>query len=381
MLTFHSYRGSCDDPCIVLVKVKRGVLMLCLLVMCISVVHADDAPLRLAVAGVTHGHLGEVVRRIRRGDFEIVGVAEPRSEYRTKNDLTGRLAPNLFYADLGQMLDETRPEVVVAYGSIYDHLAVVEACAPRGIHVMVEKPLAVNNRDARRIARLAEKYGIKVLTNYETTWYSTNQHARCLIDEGKIGTPLRINIYDGHQGPKEIGCSPMFLEWLTDPVLNGGGAVVDFGCYGANLATWLLNGQEPLSVYAVLAQRKPDVYPRVDDDATIVVEYPGCTVQIMASWCWPTNRKDMYVYGIKGSVFQLTPTRMETRINGHDSGVFDAPELEAPYNDSFRFLRAVLRGEITLPPYDLSSLENNLMVVRILDAARRSARTGKPVKF
>ncbi|MBR4338292.1 MAG: Gfo/Idh/MocA family oxidoreductase [Bacteroidaceae bacterium] len=365
----------------VLVKVKRGVLMLCLLVMCISVVHADDAPLRLAVAGVTHGHLGEVVRRIRRGDFEIVGVAEPRSEYRTKNDLTGRLAPNLFYADLGQMLDETHPEVVVAYGSIYDHLAVVEACAPRGIHVMVEKPLAVNNRDARRIARLAEKYGIKVLTNYETTWYSTNQHARRLIEEGKIGTPLRINIYDGHQGPKEIGCSPMFLEWLTDPVLNGGGAVVDFGCYGANLATWLLNGQEPLSVYAVLAQRKPDVYPRVDDDATIVVEYPGCTVQIMASWCWPTNRKDMYVYGIKGSVFQLTPTRMETRINGHDSGVFDAPELEAPYNDSFRFLRAVLRGEITLPPYDLSSLENNLMVVRILDAARRSARTGKPVKF
>ena len=158
--------------------VQRGLLMLCLLVFCIPAVHADDAPLRLAVAGVTHGHLGEVVRRMRRGDFEVVGVAEPRDEYRTKNDLTGRLDPSLFYADLGQMLDETHPEVVVAYGSIYDHLSVVEACAPRGIHVMVEKPLAVNYKDARRIARLAEKYGIKVLTNYETTWYSTNQHAR-----------------------------------------------------------------------------------------------------------------------------------------------------------------------------------------------------------
>ena len=381
MLTFHSNRRPCDGQRSVPATVKRGLLMLCLLVLCVSAVHADDAPLRLAVAGVTHGHLGEVVSRMRRGDFVIVGVAEPRDEYRNNNGLTGRLDPSLFYADLGQMLDETHPEVVVAYGSIYDHLAVVEACAPRGIHVMVEKPLAVNNKDARRMARLAEKYGIKVLTNYETTWYSTNQHARRLIDEGKIGTPLRINIYDGHQGPKEIGCSPMFLEWLTDPVLNGGGAVVDFGCYGANLATWLLHGQEPISVYAVLAQRKPDVYPRVDDDATIVVEYPGCTVQIMASWCWPKNRKDMYVYGSKGSVFQLTPTSMETRIDGRDSGHFDAPQLEAPYNDSFRFLRAVVRGEITLPPYDLSSLENNLMVVRILDAARRSARTGKPVKF
>ncbi len=359
---------------------KRIFSIFIALVVCMLSASADDAPLRLAVAGVTHGHLGEVVRRMNRGDFQIVGVAEPREQYRTHNDLTNRLPARLFYADLAKMLDETHPEVVVAYGSIYDHLAVVEACAPRGIHVMVEKPLAVSNKDANRIAKLAEKYGIKVLTNYETTWYTTNQHARRLIDDGQIGNLLRINIYDGHEGPKEIGCSPMFLEWLTDPKLNGGGAVVDFGCYGANLATWLLGGQTPLSVYAVLKQHKPEVYPRVDDDATIVVEYPSCTVQIMASWCWPKSRKDMYVYGSKGSIFQLTPTRMETRINGRDSGTFDAPGLEPPYNDSFRFLRAVVRGEITLPPYDLSSLENNLMVVRILDAARRSAQSGRPVK-
>ena len=360
---------------------KRILLLLGLFAAVAMAVRAQEAPLRLAVAGITHGHLGEVVRRMNRGDFQIVGVFEPRDEYRRRNDLTGRLDANLFYADLGQMLDETRPEVVVAYGSIYDHLSVVEACAPRGVHVMVEKPLAVNMKAARRIEKLAHQYGIKVLTNYETTWYSTNQHARRLIDEGKIGSPLRINIYDGHEGPKEIGCGPMFLEWLTDPVLNGGGAVVDFGCYGANLATWLLKGEQPLSVYAVLKQHKPEVYPKVDDDATIIVEYPGCTVQIMASWCWPKGRKDMYVYGSRGSIFQLTPTQMQTRIDGHDSGTFEAPRLDRPYDDSFRFLRAVVRGQIELPPYDLSSLENNLMVVRILDAARRSARTGRPVKF
>ena len=360
---------------------KRFLILFSVLVLSAMMVHSQEAPLRLAVAGITHGHLGEVVRRMNRGDFQIVGVAEPRDEYRAKNELTGRLDASLFYGDLGRMLDETKPEVVVAYGSIYDHLAVVEACAPRGVHVMVEKPLAVDNKSARRIAKLAAKYGIKVLTNYETTWYSTNQYAKRLIDEGQIGTPVRINIYDGHEGPKEIGCSPMFLEWLTDPVLNGGGAVIDFGCYGANLATWLLHGQEPLSVYAVLKQHKPDVYPKVDAVAPIVVEYPSCTVQIMASWCWPKGRKDMYVYGSSGSIFQLTSGQMETRINGRDSGPFEAPQLEQPYDDSFRFLRAVVRGEIELPPYDLSSLENNLMVVHILDAARRSARTGRPVRF
>ncbi len=360
---------------------RYTILLFILFFISISVSAADETPLRLAVAGITHGHLGEVVRRMNRGDFQIVGVAEPNDAYRKRNDLTGRLPENLFYADLGQMLDETKPEVVVAYGSIYDHLSVVEACAPCHVHVMVEKPLATTWKAARRIAALAEQYNIHVLTNYETTWYSTNQHAKQLIDAGKIGDLVRINIYDGHEGPKEIGCGPMFLEWLTDPLLNGGGAVVDFGCYGANLATWLLRGQEPLSVYAVLQQKKPDVYPKVDDDATIVVQYPGCTVQIMASWCWPQGRKDMYVYGLKGSIFQLTPTQMETFIDRRQSGRFEAPRLEPPYNDSFRFLRAVVRNEITLPPYDLSSLENNLMVVRILDAARKSAKTGKPVKF
>ena len=358
---------------------KRVTLLFaCLLV---SLFTMADSPLRIGVSGVAHGHLWNLINAMNRGDFVIVGVAEENDDFRAHNNLVGRLPKEKFYASIDEMLDKEKPEVVVDYGSILHHMTTVEACAKRGIHVMVEKPLATTYKQALRMQELAKKYGIKIMTNYETTWYSTNQHAKQLIDAGKIGDLVRINIYDGHEGPKEIGCGPMFLEWLTDPLLNGGGAVVDFGCYGANLATWLLKGQEPLSVYAVLQQKKPDVYPKVDDDATIVVQYPGCTVQIMASWCWPQGRKDMYVYGLKGSIFQLTPTQMETFIDRHQSGRFEAPRLESPYNDSFRFLRSVVRNEITLPPYDLSSLENNLMVVRILDAARKSAKTGKPVKF
>jgi len=274
------------------------------------------------------------------------------------------------------MLDKTKPEVVVAYGSIYDHLSVVEACAPRGIHVMVEKPLAVNNKHAEIMAELARKHGIHLLTNYETTWYSTNHEAYRLVNEGLIGNITRINIYDGHQGPIEIGCSKMFLDWLTDPILNGGGAVIDFGCYGANLATWLLNGERPISVYAILQQQKPDKYPNVDDDATILVEYPSATVQIMASWNWPMSRKDMHIYGSKGYIYQDTSTRM--RVNSQ-SETQTIPRLTAPYNDSFYYLKAVIRGEIQVSPTDLSSLENNLIVVEILDAAIQSANTGQKI--
>ncbi len=339
-----------------------------------------EAPLRLAVAGVTHGHLGEVVGRLDRGDFNVVGVWEKDDKYRTNNGLTKHLPENLFYSDLGKMLDETKPEVVVAYGPIFDHLKVVEECAPRHIDVMVEKPLATTVKQAERIAELARKYGINVLTNYETSWYPTNHYAAQLVNSGAIGKIRRINIYDGHNGPFEIGCGKEFTDWLTDPVLNGGGAVIDFGCYGANIATWLLDGQVPEGVYAVLQHNKPERYPKVDDDATIILRYPGTTVNIGASWCWPESRKDMYIYGETGDVSQYTPHKLDYTAGGTKHRNVDVPKLSTPYNDSFLYLKGVVRGDIDVQPTDLASLENNLIVVRILEAAKRSAASGKEVK-
>jgi predicted dehydrogenase len=340
----------------------------------------NNRPLRLGVAGVSHGHLAEVVRRVDRGDFIVTGVYEADKQIRENNGLRRKLDQALFYASLEEMLDQTKPEVVVAYGSIYDHLSVVEACAPRGIHVMVEKPLAVSTEHATRMAELARKHKIHLLTNYETTWYSTNHEAYHLIENDAIGKITRINVYDGHQGPIEIGCGKEFLDWLTDPKGNGGGAVIDFGCYGANLATWLMKGEKPLSVYGVLQHQKPDKYPKVDDDATIVLRYPTATVQIMASWNWPMNRKDMHIYGSKGYIYQDTPTQMRTYINKKE-GALTPAALQPPCNDSFYYLKAVVRGEIQPEPADLSSLENNLTVVSILEAAIQSAQTGRVIQM
>ncbi|MDR1887506.1 MAG: Gfo/Idh/MocA family oxidoreductase, partial [Prevotellaceae bacterium] len=294
----------------------------------------DGKPLRLAVAGVSHGHLWEVIKRVERGDFVIVGVFEADKQLLHNNGLRGKADAAVFYDNLEKMLDETKPEAVVAYGSTYDHLSVVEACAPRGIHVMVEKPLAVNMKHANKMELLARKHNIHLLTNYETTWYDTNHEAYKLISDDVIGRINRINIYDGHQGPFEIGCGKEFTDWLTDPKLNGGGAITDFGCYGANLATWLLNGEKPISVYGVLKHQKPDKYPKVDDDATIVAEYPSVTVQIMASWNWSANRKDMHIYGNKGYIYQDTPNKMRVYADKKISEV-TPPQLKSPYNDSF----------------------------------------------
>ena len=337
-------------------------------------------PVRIAIVGMSHGHVSWILGRPEKGDIQVVGI------YETDDALVDKLATrhgfdkNLVYDDLGRMLDTVKPQAVVAFGSIFDHLMVVEAAAPRGIHVMVEKPLAANLEHALRMEALAKQYGIHLLTNYETTWYATTEAVYDLVQGGTLGPVRKIVVHDGHEGPKEIGVGDEFLAWLTDPVLNGGGALMDFGCYGANLVTQLMGGREPLTVTAVTQQIKPDVYPKVDDEATILLTYPETQAIIQASWNWPFSRKDMEVYGKTGYVYALDGLNMRVR----EAGQREARQVRleprrTPFDDPFAYFAAVVRGEVTVADGDLSSLANNMTVMRILDAARRSAEAGQTV--
>jgi predicted dehydrogenase len=193
-----------------------------------------------------------------------------------------------------------------------------------------------------------------------------------------IGQIKKMVVHDGHQGPKEIGCSPAFLKWLTDPVLNGAGALNDFGCYGADLMTWLMHGQKPVAVTAVTRQYKPAVYPNVDDDATIVVEYKNAIGLIEGSWNWPFSIKDLEVFGERGYLHALDGTNINTRMRENRKDSKKAAPLTAPYNDPLVYLSAVIEGKISGTD-DLSSLKYNMIVMEILDAAKRSAASGKRV--
>ncbi|MEP6999939.1 MAG: Gfo/Idh/MocA family oxidoreductase [bacterium] len=340
------------------------------------------APIRVAVARLTHDHVGRVWS-VSHPDVEIVAVYEPNAALVDRVAQKFGFSRGIVYSDMKKMLDAVKPDAVVAFGSIYEHLEVVQAAAPRGIHVMVEKPLAVSNEHARRIESLAKRYKIQVLTNYETTWYPSMLAARKLTEgDSVIGALRKLVVHDGHQGPKEIGVSNEFFEWLTDPARNGGGALIDFGCYGANLVTWLMNGRSPLTVTAVTQQMKPSIYPKVDDEATIVLTYPRTQAIIQASWNWPVGRKDIEVYGATGYLIAPNATSVRLRRSGEMPEEAITPALRTPpAENEFQFLAAVVRGSYRPSESDPSSLANNLTVVRILDAARRSASTGKTVRL
>ena len=344
----------------------------------------SQQPVRVVIARLTHSHVGGILGRSQKGDIQVVGIYETDKAVVERYAKRFNFDMQLVQTDLGKMLDALKPQAVVAFGSIAEHLSVVEAAAPRGIHVMVEKPLAFSVDDANKIEALARRYGIHVLTNYETTWYPSGYAAFQLVHGDKAVGPIRkIVVHDGHQGPKEIGIPPEFLSWLTDPAQNGAGALIDFGCYGANLATWLMDGAAPLTVTAVTQHLKRDsVYARVDDEATLILTYPDAQAIIQASWNWPTNRKDLEIYGTTGYVFTPDGKSLRVRLPGQQTEQAATPkEIPAQYADAFAYLAAVIRGTEKVEDTDRSSLVNNLTVVRILDAGRRSARTGQTVSL
>lgn len=335
--------------------------------------------LRVGIVGLVHGHVhGFLAQSRHSSEIEIVGVAEPDGRLLSQAGTRYGFDRSILFADLEEMLTKVHPQAVLVYTNTYDHRRVVEICARHGVHVVMEKPLAVSLDDALAMQSAAQAGKIQVLVNYETSWYRSNHAAYDLVHEGALGEVRKVVVHDGHNGPKEIGVEPEFQAWLTDPKLNGGGALFDFGCYGADLMTWLMDGQRPKTVTAVTQQIKPEIYSSVDDEATIVLTYPKAQAIIQASWNWPFDRKDMEVYGQTGYVITVKRDDIRVRRAGENAEQpVAAKPVPAPYDNELSYVRAVIVDGAK--PDALSSLETNVTVTEILDAARRSATEGKTI--
>ncbi len=366
-------------------KLRAPALLAALAFVPFTALAQTTPPIRVAIVGLVHGHVQGFLHNLpSHPEITLVGISEPDAALRQHYIDRTHLPANIFFPTEAAMLQNTHPQAILVYTSIAGHRAAIEQAAPLHIAAMVEKPLATTVEDALAIQQLAQKYNVPVLTNYETTWYNSNTAAANLLAEGKIGDLRKIVVHDGHQGPKEINVGPEFLAWLTDPKQNGGGALFDFGCYGVDLATWIMHGELPLTVTAVTLHIKPQIYPNVDDDSTIVLTYPHAQAIIQGSWNWPFSRKDMEIYGATGYVDTLYEdhdpgAKLRVRLTGEPSEHTEtAPPLAPPQNDALNYLAAVLNGSLK-PQRDLTSLDTNVTVVRILDAARRSAQTGRTI--
>ena len=361
-------------------------MLICLVFMVGSggnVVAQDSSqPLRVAIVGLEHGHVAGFLKQFpKQHEVQLVGIVDADTTLSHRYAEQYHLDPSLFYAQLDAMIAARHPQALLVYTSVGKHREVIEAAAQHGLSVMVEKPLTMSLEDALAIRHAAREHHIQVLVNYETTWYASNRAAYDEVAKGSLGDLRRIVVHDGHEGPKEIGVPPEFLKWLEDPEQNGDGALYDFGCYGADLVTWLMHGESPVSVTAVTQTDKPQIYPRVADESTIILRYPKAQAVLMGSWNWPFARKDMEVYGATGYLITVGPDQVRIRTKGQaQESESTAPPLTPPNDGSLHYLAAVLNGSLQ-PNGDLTSLETNVVVMQILDAARQSAREGRTIKL
>jgi len=365
--------------------IRYQFILLTLVQLCFMDMYSQGESIKIGVVGLTHTHVHWILGREDFEDIQIVGIVEPNKDLAERYSKQHGYPMSIVFNTMEEMINATKPQAVTAFGTIYEHLKVVETCAPLGIHVMVEKPLAVNLEHAKKMAALAKKHNIHLLTNYETTWYPSNHKAYEMVKSGVVGDLRKVIIRDGHRGPKKIGVNSEFLAWLTDPIQNGGGALMDFGCYGVNLMTWLLNGQKPNTVTAITQQLQQENNPKVDDDATIILTYTNANAIIQASWDWPIGRKDIEIHGLTGTLFADNRNRLRVRkAEGYDEyeeESYNLEERQIPLNDPFTLFAAVIKEEIVLDPFDLSSLENNMIVMEILEAARISAKTKRTIEI
>lgn len=342
-------------------------------------VNAPDRKTKLAIVGLDHDHVWGLLKDLtEEPNAELVAIADGHPELvdRAKSKVPASVK---FYSDFVKMLDEMKPDGVIVTTENDRHLEILRECAKRHINYSTEKPMATTAADAREMERLANQAGIKVMVNYWNVWVAPTHELYHRVKDNQVGPLEKIIVQYGHQGPKEIGVSKYFADWLYDPVKNGGGAIMDFGCYGAEWAVWLKG--RPSRVSAVTQKLKVAQHNPVDDDATVILDYPDGQAIIEASWDWPYSMGQVEVFGPKGSLlatrndlFLRSPTDNVAKVGLQGERVALDPPPRVTSNPISYFVDCIRNNK---PIEDPLSMRLNVQVIEILDAARESARNGK----
>ena len=342
-------------------------------------------PYKIAVIGLIHAHEGTYVPRMVHSDqVKLVGIAEsiPELVNLAKERQGAKDVP--FFDDYRKMLDETKPDFVWAFVENNRHLEILKECAPRHIHVIYEKPLASTYKDALAMVELARKYNVKVMCNYQMAWWPANQLARAEVEKGVIGRTWRLRGIVGHGGPGSTGTGKYFFDWLTDPVKNGAGALVDFGCYNALWSLWYMG--RPESVYAEAIHLRPETFPKVEDSATLVLKYKNGINVFEGSWDLPRSFQDLEIFGsttgpdgtlTRGSIY-MTQQKVELRM-GRDTKELPLAPLPPEKADPIAFMVDAIKNNKAIE--GITALDINIGVVQIIEAAKESIRSGRAVKL
>ncbi len=307
---------------------------------------------RIAVLGLSHDHIWSNLAELQEtGRATLVGAADPDPDLREKYR---GLFPGEVTESVEALLQRDDLTAVYVFGSNRESEDYVVAACERGLHILLEKPMAASLAGAERMKHAADAAGVRFLINWPFAWWPQLRHGIAMAQAGEIGRLWEVKYRAAHQGPREVGCSPQFSRWLYDAGQNGAGALVDYCCYGAALSSVLLGRPERVFGLARSTGLKPDL--TLEDNAVLLMQYPHALALSEASWTQIGNLTS-YVTVLYGSEATLV---IEPYVGGRilcaTPGNPDGIALEVPpqpdhlKNASLHFLAAIEDASLEIHP-------------------------------
>lgn len=357
------------------------------------------------VAGINfaHFHMGDNLNIVANNpDTEIVGVCDEDQESSTLGleDTANEfgLEDDQVFTDHVACLEETEPDIVILCPSPADHVEWVEKVAPYGVHVILEKGTALTEDGYDRMLEAMEEGGGTLITNWPLAWYRSHRTTKRLIDEGTIGDVLEVHYYDGNEGSgrftkveytdagemhfagEDMQETDASTWWHQEEA--GGGSLVDYLGYGANLATWFRDGELPIEVTTETFEPE---WSEVDTQSVTVARYEGKGLsKFETNWGtftdpWVTQPQPKCGFVVTGTDGTISSWDYEETVHvqtADDKEGFDVEvdELEEPIRDQVEYLVHCLDKNkdvefAPLSPYHCR--ESNRIVVAAREAANR----------
>jgi predicted dehydrogenase len=336
--------------------------------------------LRIGVLGMTHDHVWGNLKELNASTLgELVAAADPNEEL--LNKVKQQYNCPTVYDSYEDLLEEETLDAVYIFGDNLTGAELAIMAAEAGLPVLIEKPMASTLDGAVRMVAAARRAGVSLMVNWPFAWRPQLQKAFAMVQAGEIGQLFQTKYRAAHAGPKELGCTPYFYNWLYDAELNGAGALMDYCCYGAALARYLLG--QPSRVTGIMAHCLKD-YITLDDNAVIVMQWARALAITEASWTQIGHLTSYHAmfYGSEGTLV------VEPGANGklllanqaHEDGIaVDVPPApDGMRNATDYFLTRISQG---LPIEGLCSAEVGRDAQEILEAGILSAQEGKAMSL
>ncbi len=343
--------------------------------------------IRVAFVGMAHVHLHQLSDQLRvyEEDIEQVGVADYHPESQEQLERHIKLnKPNYLtvWDDYKELLKQDI-DIAIVTTDVKDHVEAAEEILEMGIHVVLEKPMAITMEGARRMYRAHKKSSAELIVNWPIAWFPSFRKVKELADSGIVGNVLRVQ----YRSPSTRGPYPLNaytaeelskLWWYQSD--KGGGSISDYACYGCVLTSWI-TGKEPKRVYGL---KKNFFLPfsDVEDYSVFTIDYGDSVGLIEGSWSTMNNGEiptGPIVYGSEGVIvadrfnpevkvykdlnpFQASPTPNE---------VFVPEDLSESLGTNL--INLVREGK---PVCEMLSVDFNMKVMSAYDAGIRSCNSG-----